>query len=334
MVMVTQSMAYKNALILSDKKPGHFYQSIGLALQLKKYNIINNYKILNVPINNRILKSISSIITPNYIIKDLKIKDIDNYSIIIDTGSTTQWYSIAIKKVYPHLKNIHILKPVLPFFFDVVLIPYHDNITFKNSILFNIAFNTCTPENIKKHALELEQYISKSNIKPDSSLGILIGGNSKNYKMISEEIENTLKYIIKNNIPILITTSRRTPKNILNKIKPLINNYKHALLKIFPDEKSYNPIPGMFYFCSKILVTEDSFSMISEAITSKKMVGIILSNKQQNKKIRKGFKYLKNYIYLISNLDDLNSFLNKKNMLNINNPYENIIKKLEKILKK
>jgi len=325
-------MAKQKALILSDSKPGHFYQSIGLCLNLKKRGFISDFDILNIPIKSGIDKLLSytiSLFHPVSIIKKLKQYSTDiifeKYTLIIGTGSTASIYSNAIKNVF-NLKCVQILRP-LPFLkHDLIFLPFHDSYhETENVFRFLTAFGKIDSSDLLKNPDKLQNRLD-TNKDYNNSISILIGGNSKRYKMEYTDIIPYIEALLKRNIPLLFTTSRRTPSNIYKELKNISNN-PLIRLSVFVHEEDFNPMPEMFYYSSRIIVTEDSFSMISDSVNSKKPVGILLSNKRKNIKIRKTIYALENsdLVFLIRSKKDIDKFL-------LWNPDNNIIDSTENIL--
>ena len=120
-----------DAWVISDGTKGMENQSLALAkllninFELVKYN--PPYLLKKFPFIRKLF--ISSV-------KDHLLKNKSPPSFIITTGKRMAGVSIALKFILKDkVKNIHIQNPKLPFeYFDLLLIPEHDNITAKNVI--------------------------------------------------------------------------------------------------------------------------------------------------------------------------------------------------------
>ncbi len=89
--------------------------------------------------------------------------------------------SLVLKSILKNnVKTIHIQNPKLPFkYFDLLLIPEHDNITAKNVIQTKGALSFFNYNDLKKIEEKKIKFI-KSNKK--NLILLMIGGNNKRYK--------------------------------------------------------------------------------------------------------------------------------------------------------
>ena len=172
--------------------------------------------------------------------------------IAIGAGHKTHLYLLAIKRCFD-AKIIVILKPSLPFkFFDLCVIPKHDDVKSKKNI---ITIQTA-----------LVNFNSSMKKKENVAL-FLIGGPSKHYywntKLVLEKIKNISKqYELKR---LLLTTSRRTPVNFVNEF----NNLKIKNVKLYEHKKIDNDwLDKNITKVKNVWVTNDSYSMLIEAIAS------------------------------------------------------------------
>ena len=160
---------------------------------------------------------------------------------------------------------------------------------------------------------------------------LLIGGNGAGYKYDNKFYDDLLSFVKKiyeeKDIKWFITTSRRTPIEIENKLEEMLREYySYFVAYKKKEEKVLLPFFGL---SEAIFVTEESSSMISEAISSSKKVFTIgneYSDADENyKSILKKFE-LNNQIIRIKNFslhDNRHEFNNK----NINCEFRNFIKK-------
>jgi mitochondrial fission protein ELM1 len=135
-----------------------------------------------------------------------------------------------------------------------------------------------------------------SNLKTKENIGlILIGGPSKHYfwdsKTVLEEIcKISKKFKFRK---LLLSTSRRTPFDFLDQLNELnISDIKvHEYSKIKSDwlDKHINKVKNIW-------VTNDSYSMVTEALASGADVDIIGLKVKQDSKLSKEMKVIKNNI--------------------------------------
>jgi len=131
-----------------------------------------------------------------------------------------------------------------------------------------------------------------------------IGGDSKGFKLKIELIQEVIRQIKavseKIKADILVTTSRRTPPELENLLKQELQNYPLCKLLIIANEKNIpEAVGGILGLSDIVVVSAESISMISEAISSKKYV-LVFKSDNLSAKHRNFLDYLvrNNYIYL------------------------------------
>ena len=224
----------------------------------------------------------------------------DKYDYIFVTGKSVVAQSIIIADQL----QIPLCTVQKPFgyphwLFKYQIIPLHDSITQcnKNNLVYPIAPNTY-------------QYVI--NNKREKKISILLGGNLHNKRYNINYIIQHLILIKKKFIELYqieIITSRRTPTDLINKIigLGLIVNSK------------YGSVRQAYYSSEILIITDDSFCMISEAIQSG-IVPYIITTNNINKRLHIGLNYLKK--------KKLIKYLNKDLKLNLIYQKENIVKKI------
>ena len=153
---------------------------------------------------------------------------------------------------------------------NLIFTPFHDNIKANELIIKTLG--SPAPLDIFKN--------KKSPYKTKPIISILIGGNHGRYKLklktINYMITETLKKIKKGSI--LISTSRRTPDNIIKLIDKL--GKKNKVFKIIFHPKNNigrNPLNEIIAYADEFVVTGDSVSMVSQLCQYKKPVRIIFN---------------------------------------------------------
>lgn len=242
----------RKILILSDGKPGHENQSIAFA-KLKGVE----YDIVQLPKLSRLKKIVTYILDFLHLYIDIFGLKIDNkYVAIVSTGSSTYYATKVISKRLD-VKSIAIMLPKGFRYSDFTHIiaqdhdnpPQLDNVTI---IPVNLSVNT--PKG----------YIEKEG--NSKYVGLIVGGDNKLFKISYKQIEDVIKDIFKDypEHKKLVTTSRRTPKDI----EELCESYDFDYKLIYSKEPTINPIPDFIELCEELYITSDSTSMISEAVAN------------------------------------------------------------------
>jgi mitochondrial fission protein ELM1 len=165
--------------------------------------------------------------------------------------------------------TIHIQDPrISPDAFDLVALPSHDPTRGKNVIVTCAAPNRITQEKIKQ---EKDKFSDIFEPLPHPRVAVLIGGNSKAHNMDKEITESLARTLMNLEAGLMITASRRTGHQNFQTLSSTLKG-KNIF---FWDGQNENPYFGMLGWADYILVTEDSVSMVSDAITTGKPVYII-----------------------------------------------------------
>ncbi len=210
-------------------------------------------------------------------VKDFDIKTIKTKpNLILSCGRRT--FPLASKLKYLFSDNtyfIHLMYPKLSFNIkkcNLIFTPSHDNVKANDRIIKTLG----SPAPLDIIRIKNKLYKTKPVIS------ILIGGNHGRYKLKS----NIINYMIKETLnkmkkgSILISTSRRTPDNIIK----LIDKWgkKNNIFKIIFHAKNnseINPLKEMIAYADEFVVTGDSVSMVSQLCQYEKPVRIIFNKK-------------------------------------------------------
>ena len=256
----------------TDGKAGHDKQSLALVDSLMNQTKCRLFDFNVQGQRNPIL---------NIIFKNYKLPEgITKPDIAIGAGHKTHLHLLAIKRCF-NAKIVVIMKPSIPLiFFDLCIIPKHDGIKNGPNII-----------NIQSSLVKFN-----SNLKKKENTGlILIGGPSKHYfwdsKTVLEEIcKISKKFKFRK---LLLSTSRRTPFDFLDQLNELnipdIKVYEYSKIKSDWLDKHINKVKNIW-------VTNDSYSMVTEALASGADVDIIGLKVKQDSKLSKEMKVIKNNI--------------------------------------
>lgn len=180
---------------------------------------------------------------------------------IFSVGSHTQLRALLLGRVYPQAKTVVLMKPNYPLScFDHVVVPEHDAVGNKaNVIQTQGALNP----------------IVNQQLHQDRRILLALGGHSKRHQWQTTTVLAALQQIVCNNpdAKIILTTSRRTPIDFL----PLLRSQAYAeKIEIFPVEQTPQGwIFQQMQTAEAVWVTEDSVSMLYEALTAGCRVGLI-----------------------------------------------------------
>lgn len=108
-------------------------------------------------------------------------------------------------------------------------------------------------------------------------IGVLIGGDTKKYKLTQRLITTVSSQIKKAasdlGMDILLTTSRRTPKKAEEIIKKEFGGLKECPFLVIAQERNIpQAVGGILGLCQCVVVSGESISMVSEAAASGKYV--------------------------------------------------------------
>lgn len=168
---------------------------------------------------------------------------------------------------------VHIQDPKVALsHFDVVVAMPHDNISGENVLITDLAISRINKEKLASE-FEIHKHLFKGIKGPIHS--ILIGGPTNRHKFteaVCDDLVDKIKEIIVDNKgAFFITPSRRTPLSVIQKLKGIKNRKIH----IIDPFSGKNPYFAMLAASEKIFVTNDSVSMVSEALDSGKKVYLI-----------------------------------------------------------
>jgi hypothetical protein len=151
--------------------------------------------------------------------------------------------------------------------FDLVVAPQHDKVRGDNVLLTAGALHRVTPEKI---AAEQRKFMPILGKLPHPRVAVLIGGASKTHTMTRENALLLARQLKALEGGLMITASRRTGEENERLLRDMLKGDN----VFFWDGSGDNPYFAMLGFADHIIVTEDSVSMVSEAVSTGKPVYI------------------------------------------------------------
>lgn len=233
--------------IVSDGKPGHLNQSLGLAEALVRATAATIHTLPALPGWRALL----ALLTKRFSDSTLPAPDL-----IVGAGHATHLTLLAARRARGG-RTVVLMKPSLPRrWFDLAILPRHDGVAADaHTLLTDGAVNRIRPAAARE---------------PGQGL-ILIGGPSRHFDWASDAIQLQIKSILARtpDTQWTLTTSRRTPADFVEGLPPSPN------LNVTPHTAtSPEWLPAQLARCGTAWVTPDSASMVYEALTAGAEVGV------------------------------------------------------------
>lgn len=233
--------------IVSDGKPGHLNQSLGLAEALARATPAAIHTLPALPAWRAGLA---------LLLKHFSGNPLPAPDLIVGAGHATHLTLLAARRARGG-RSVVLMKPSLPRrCFDLCILPRHDG----------VAANA--------HTLVTEGAINRIHpaAAPDAQRGLmLIGGTSPHFEWDSDAIQVQIRSILARTpgTQWTLTTSRRTPTDFLDAL-PALSNLTVVPHTATPPEW----LPAQLSQCGTAWVTPDSASMVFEALTAGAAVGV------------------------------------------------------------
>ena len=269
---------------LSEGVAGHDGQVLGVIKTLRDagYDVLT--KTVSVRWKIHLLRGLLRLISrklskyPNFISTKLilfcyKFSSVNEVDVIISGGANLAPLNLAISKTLK-VKNIHLSTPR-----DWKISDFSAYITSSkvstspSNLVPEIVPNQFDPKTCKDLGTK---FISEKGIEGIKFSLLVLGGDGIGYTYTKKEwieiLDNFSSYCESKESSPLFITSRRTPKEIEDLIK---HRYDVSMSVLFHYEKARGKFDHLLYIADDIFVTEDSSTMISEAVSSGKKVASI-----------------------------------------------------------
>ena len=293
---------FEHIILLSDGIRGHYHQSLGVAQWLEKLGGGHLEDPVNVPHFSgleRLLKLKLYVhgLTVHggaYAREWLKaagmsINDVQPNTLFISAGSSAAPFCLACAKATGNKSAVVMTPSVLgtkPF--DYAIIPDHDKHDPKDR---HILTTLGAPNHIDVEQLGKigDNFFKGMDFGGKKVVAVLIGGSDANYKPSPSWAEDALGALrFTDGIKLLITTSRRTGKALDDKIEDMFTgNSALGYMLILAKKPKVNALTAMMGKATHVIVTEDSVSMVSEAVTAGFRVGLLRVPKTSAEPVKK-----------------------------------------------
>lgn len=191
--------------------------------------------------------------------------------LLISSGNVAGPLAVAIKRASGgHTRLVHVQNPKLPLDrFDLVTAPRHDGIAGPNVVVTQATLHGVTAAALESEAAAWRPRLANL---PRPLVAVLVGGSNRRFSLSATRVHaltaDLRRLMATQGCGIVLTPSRRTgPENTA-----LLAGEMAVPGAFVWDGKPPNPYFGLLALADFILVTQDSVSMISEAIGTGKPV--------------------------------------------------------------
>lgn len=247
---------------ISDGKAGHRSQALGLyhAMQRLSEQQVELYR-KKIQFEEVLIDdlSISQLITAIIFRKKHLLSSEPDY--LIGVGSHTHLRVMLLSRLYPQAKSIILMKPLLPIScFDYSVIPQHDAVSHHSRVISTVGV---------LNPIQNEQRHQANRIL------VALGGDSKRHRWNDQHVIAALQQLVELNpqSDIVLTTSRRTPTQFWQQLQHY--EFMQKVHCVAVEDTPQGWIFEQMQLAEAVWVTEDSISMIFEALTAGCRVGLI-----------------------------------------------------------
>ncbi|MFH1798649.1 MAG: ELM1/GtrOC1 family putative glycosyltransferase [Candidatus Omnitrophota bacterium] len=292
----------KKIMVLDDGKKGHLNQTLSVVKQIKRYREDKGFlsaqtsvDVVKIEFKHKAAKIMFNLLSPLFTrrcqgcLKCLKrALTVKSYAaivplyadVILSCGSSLFGVN-KIMKIENDARNLTVLDPgfLNRNAFNLIVLPKHDlkSRTTKSDkiIVTDLSPNLVTPN----------KCYSLSTIHYSRTLGLLFGGNNSHFEfspgltsVVAEAVKAACK---KTGGHFYATTSRRTPESSEEILENMFKENEQCVKFIKgrqdADERTVEKILAA---CDILIVSGESVSMVSEAVSSGKQVLVFMPNKK------------------------------------------------------
>lgn len=292
-----------HAIVLSDGKPGHYNQSLGVIQRIPECS----FQLLEIAFRSKGRDNLLRVLMCIFgrfrlwhgFIRCLlrmalqpkvlnRLDTIAGADFILSTGSSVAAVNLLLGQRFS-AKTVTCRRPspLGTSQFDLAILPkMHWRRRDKGNTCKTIGVpNRISPEDLD--ALR-RQYFEKSNIEESDvnapthlRIGVLIGGEDRYTRISGDTVIHLIEILSRianlHNCKILLTTSRRTPIALENLIGARLSDSELCPILVLAHRENNlaDPVNQILALSNLVIVTEDSFSMVCEAASSGRRVIIL-----------------------------------------------------------
>ena len=285
-------------VILSDNRPGHYKQSLGIAQKLpecqtewveiqfkRKWrdNLLRVFMCVfgGLSFSTSLIQMLLqwSLVPETY----KALTRLQTADLILSTGSSVAAINLLLGKML-RAKTVTCRRPspIGVRYFDLAILPmisWH-SVAGKRNICKTVGVpNPISPDVLNAERERLKRQLNLSDCQ---RIGVLLGGVDR-HETITTTDATKLSEICEAvaaemNVQILVTTSRRTPVDVVERLSSTLAATDWCPLFIVPDAPSEiaDPYQAILALSDLLIVTADSFSMVCEAASSGHPVTVLM----------------------------------------------------------
>ncbi len=284
------STTLMKVIILSDNRPGHYKQSLGIVQKLPECqtewlevrfrqkwrdNLLRVFICVfgGVSLPTALIRMLLRwSLTPETYSTVTRLQTID---VILSTGSSVAAVNLLLGRIF-RAKTVTCRRPspIGTRYFDLAILPMISWHSVGGSS--NICKTIGVPNPISSDTLNAERKRLKQelNLPNCQRIGILLGGTDRHETITTADAAKLLDICetvaAEMNAQVLVTTSRRTPPDVVASLSSTLQHTDWCPLFIVPDVPSEleDPYQAILALSDLLIVTGDSFSMVCEAASS------------------------------------------------------------------
>ncbi|MFH1518946.1 MAG: ELM1/GtrOC1 family putative glycosyltransferase [Candidatus Omnitrophota bacterium] len=275
----------RDVLIISDGKPGHLKQAKAFLSLLSEEGQSIRSKIIEVRYKDkfkRILADIAVCFSPKnclscstplaYLLDEESWQALDRISadIVVSAGS----FIAPVNKLfssYLGAKSVTILRPNTSLRkFDLAIIPEHDRIQADSATMIKGAL--FYPDDFQAKKKKCREFF---NLSSDKKISLFLGGPILEPESFIDNlrilISKLKEFSLKKGYKLLISTSRRTPKEAESYLEEELADFKNLEALVIANRNNYDFVfEGFGCLADIVLVSSESISMVSEIASLRK----------------------------------------------------------------
>jgi hypothetical protein len=287
-------------LILSDGKPGHLNQSLGIAERIAEMREVE-CTLVEVRHKSKLRDDLLRVfmrlfgwaLIPSRLARSLlawsltpqsasKLPVEERFDLILSTGSSVAAVNLLLRRVV-NGRSVVSLRPYPTgiTWFDLVILPRHlwPRITRRN-----VFKSVGVPNRVTSEAVSLlkSRVENELGLTPRPRIGVLLGGeeryNTIRLKTAESLVETLISICREIDGELFLTTSRRTPDEVEEMLERRLSGEPRCRMLALAKHGTGNikdAVPTILAVCDLVIVTEDSLSMVSEAASSGRKIVIL-----------------------------------------------------------
>lgn len=290
-------------IILSDNRPGHYKQSLGIVQKLPECrtewlevqfrqkwcdNLLRVFMCLfgGLPLPTSLIRMLLrwSLTLETY----SAVTRLQTADVILSTGSSVAAINLLLGRILgARTVTCRRPSPIGTRYFDLAILPMISWHSAKSKS--NICKTIGVPNPISSDTLNAERKRLKQefNLPGCQRIGILLGGTDRHETITMADAAKLLdiceRVAAEMNVQVLVTTSRRTPPDVVTSLSSTLKHTDWCPLFIVPDIPSEleDPYQAILALSDLLIVTGDSFSMVCEAASSGYPVIVLMLSEEK-----------------------------------------------------